>query len=68
MKDRPEWIEWILRDAAAEGNLYRWPVVALSGIGSAIILYWFHRLPYAHTPEESLQEAIDHQSAHWLPN
>ncbi len=68
LKERPEWVDWILRDAAAEGSLYRWPVVVLSAVGSAGILYWFHRLPYARTPEESLQEAIDHQSAHWLPN
>ncbi len=68
LKERPEWVDWILRDAAAEGNLYRWPVVVLSAAASAAILYWFHRLPYARTPEESLQEAIDHQSAHWLPN
>jgi hypothetical protein len=47
--------------------LYHWPVVGLSVCVSAAILYWFHRQPYARTPEESLQEAIDHQSAHWLP-
>ncbi len=29
---------------------------------STAILYWFHRLPYDRTREESLQEAIDRQS------
>jgi len=64
---RPEWLQWILRDAPADGMLYHWPVVVVSICVSAAILYWFHRQPYARTPEESLQEAIDHQSAHWLP-
>ncbi len=67
LEERPEWLDWILRDASAEGNLYRWPTIALSAAVSVAILYWFHRLPYARTPEESMQEAIDHQSAHWLP-
>jgi sodium transport system permease protein len=65
--ERPQWLGWIVRDVDAEGALYQWPVIALSVAGSVAILYWFHRLPYARTPEESLQEAIDHQSAHWLP-
>ncbi len=65
--DRPEWLQWIVREAPANGMLYHWPVVLASICVSAAILYWFHRQPYARTPEESLQEAIDHQSAHWMP-
>ncbi len=65
--DRPSWLEWIMRDAPADGVLYHWPIVVVSVFVSLAILRWFHRLPYARTPEESLQEAIDHQSAHWLP-
>jgi hypothetical protein len=42
-------------------------VVAASVVASLAILAWFQRLPYSRTPEESLQEAIEHQSAHWLP-
>ncbi len=64
---RPEWLQWIFRDTPADGMLYHWPVVLASLCVSAGILYWFHRQPYARTPEESLQEAIDHQSAHWIP-
>jgi hypothetical protein len=41
--------------------------VAVSVTVGGALLYWFHKLPYARTPEESLQEAIEHQSAHWLP-
>jgi sodium transport system permease protein len=67
VSERPQWLTWIVRDVDAEGALYQWPVIALSMAASAAILYWFHQLPYARTPEESLQEAIDHQSAHWLP-
>ena len=65
--ERPEWLGWLMRETAADGQLYRWPLVVVSVLASAGILYWFHRQPYARTPEESLQEAIDHQSAHWLP-
>jgi sodium transport system permease protein len=60
-------LDLLLRDAAGEGQLYNWPTIAASLTLGAAILYWFHRLPYARTPEESLQEAIDHQSATWLP-
>jgi len=64
---RPDWTDWFVHDTGADGQLYRWPLIALSMLASALVLYWFHRLPYWRTPEESLQEAIDHQSAHWLP-
>ena len=43
-----------------EGQLYHWPVVIGSVLATAAILAWFQRLPYARTPEESLQEAIEH--------
>ncbi len=61
------WLHWLFRDVSDEGQLYHWPVVGCSLLASIAILIWFHKLPYARTPEESLQEAIDHQSAHWLP-
>jgi sodium transport system permease protein len=65
--DHAHWVSWLVRDGAAEGPLYHWPVVVVSAVAGAGILYWFHRLPYARTAEESLQEAIEHQSANWLP-
>ncbi|MEX2113345.1 MAG: ABC transporter permease subunit/CPBP intramembrane protease [Pirellulales bacterium] len=67
LADKGHWLHWLARDAAADEPLYRWPVVLVSLAASTAILFWFHRLPYAKTREESLQEAIDHQSAHWLP-
>jgi sodium transport system permease protein len=68
LNDPQHWLHWLMRDATAEGQLYHWPVVALSLVGSVLILAWFHRLPYARTPEERLQEAIDHQSGKWQPS
>ncbi len=67
LADGNHWLHWLLRDANADGPMYQWPVIAGSVLASLAIMAWFHRLPYSHTPEESLQEAIEHQSAHWLP-
>jgi sodium transport system permease protein len=41
------------------------PTLVLLGASSLAIalLAWFHRLPYAKSAEESLQEALNHQSA-----
>jgi sodium transport system permease protein len=65
--EKAYWVSWLVRDGSAEGQLYHWPVVVASVLAGGGILYWFHRLPYARTAEESLQEAIEHQSANWLP-
>jgi sodium transport system permease protein len=68
LADEQHWLHWLMRGTQEEGQLYHWPVVIgglLVGIG---ILAWFLRLPYARTPEETLQEAIEHQSARWMPS
>ncbi|MBI3839329.1 MAG: CPBP family intramembrane metalloprotease [Planctomycetia bacterium] len=62
------WLHWLMRNASDEGQLYHWPVVLCGLAASIAILLWFQRLPYARTPEESLQEAIDQQSPQWLPS
>jgi sodium transport system permease protein len=62
------WLHWLVRKTTDEGQLYHWPVVLFSVAASGAILFWFQRLPYARTAEESLQEAIDHQSPQWLPS
>jgi sodium transport system permease protein len=67
LADKGHWLHWLARDAAEGEPLYRWPVIVGSLAASAAILFWFHRQPYDRTREESLQEAIDRQSAHWLP-
>jgi sodium transport system permease protein len=58
------WLSWLLREGA-HNQLYHWPVVVASVVASGLIVAWFHRLPYTPTPEESLQDAIDHQTANW---
>ena len=67
LSDDAHWLHWLMNDPSAGGPLYHWPVIAGSVAASVAILYWFHRRPYARTAEESLHEAIEHQSAHWLP-
>lgn len=49
------------------GTLYQWPAIAVGTVCGIGILNWFRNLPYQHTKEESLQEALDHQAAR-LPN
>jgi sodium transport system permease protein len=44
---------------ADEGLTFTRLSVGISAVATAAILYWFHRLPYARSSEESLQEAID---------
>ncbi len=68
LADKNHWLHWLMRDSVDGGPLYHWGVIALGLAASAAILYWFHRLPYARTPEESLQEAIEHQTAQWQPS
>jgi sodium transport system permease protein len=57
------WLDWLVARGANGELAYRWEVVVLGGVASAAILLWFRQLPYARTPEESLEEAIQHQAA-----
>jgi sodium transport system permease protein len=68
LDDDRHWLHWLMRGAAEEGQLYHWPVVIGSLLAAIAILAWFQRLPYARTEEETLQEAIEHQSARWMPS
>lgn len=52
----------LLVEPGAEGVTYRWPVVVASGLLSAGLLAWFHRLPHFATREEVLSDARAHQS------
>ena len=45
------------------GTLYQWPAVAVGLLLGMAILNWFRNLPYEQSQEESLQEALDHQTA-----
>jgi len=43
--------------------LYSWPVVIGGAVVAGLIFVWFHRLDYHKTSEETLQDALEHQSA-----
>ncbi|MBC8351962.1 MAG: CPBP family intramembrane metalloprotease [Planctomycetes bacterium] len=45
------------------GTLYQWPAVAVGLVVGVGLLNWFRNLPYDQTKEESLQKALDHQTA-----
>ncbi|HEV3342797.1 MAG TPA: CPBP family intramembrane glutamic endopeptidase, partial [Pirellulales bacterium] len=40
---------------------FTWPVPVAGCLFAAALLYCFHRLPYARTSEEALQDALEHQ-------
>lgn len=40
---------------------FAWPVAVVGCLIAAALLYCFHRLPYARTSEEALQDALEHQ-------
>lgn len=45
-----------------EGFVFQWPLVMAGSVLAALLLRWFHRLPYRKTSEEELQEALEHQT------
>lgn len=59
---QPEHVDkyWFLKKVD-DGFIYSWQVVALGGMGTIILLFWFRRLPYQATEEEQLQQSLDHQ-------
>ncbi len=57
----------ILFSDGEAGTLYQWPAIAIGLVFGVGLLNWFRNLPYEHTKEESLQEALDHQSVQ-VPN
>lgn len=59
-------LEWLINsdalvreDELAPAQVYHWPVVVLAAMGACLVLYWLHRLPYARSQEETLQESIE---------
>jgi sodium transport system permease protein len=46
-----------------EGVVYRIPVAFHGAVLAGLILWWLKSLPYHHTAEERLQEALDHQGS-----
>ena len=54
-----QWPEWAVpfRELAPGMIGYHWPVVAVCGGASLVLLWWLHRLPYLATKEEQLSDA-----------
>jgi sodium transport system permease protein len=42
--------------------VYRMPMLIASILASGLLMGWFRSLPFSPTPEERLQEALDHQA------
>jgi sodium transport system permease protein len=54
-------LQWLFVNSG-EGWVYRTPVVIAAALLSFLILMWFRRLPFQATQEETLHEALDHQT------
>ncbi len=59
--DEQHWLGWIF-ERQGESVMYHWPLVIVGVVLAALLLRWFHRLPYTRTEEEQLQEALDKQT------
>ncbi|HWB09052.1 MAG TPA: ABC transporter permease subunit/CPBP intramembrane protease [Pirellulales bacterium] len=58
---QPPWSMLIEKGGNVAGYAFAWPVTVVGCLVAAVLLYCFHRLPYARTSEEALQDALDHQ-------
>ncbi|MFV2066758.1 MAG: ABC transporter permease subunit/CPBP intramembrane protease [Pirellulales bacterium] len=45
-----------------DGFVFQWPLVMAGAVLAALLLRWFHQLPYQKTAEEELQEALENQA------
>ena len=57
-------LSWFVKPMPAgdDGFVYQWPLVVASAVLAALLLRWFHQLPYQKTAEEELQDALEHQA------
>jgi sodium transport system permease protein len=70
-QEHPQTFGWLLRGEALQESvagsatppefIFTWPVVVASALVAVLLLGWLHRLPYAKTAEEALQDARDHE-------
>ncbi|MCL6501351.1 MAG: ABC transporter permease subunit [Pirellulales bacterium] len=49
---------WLVSRTPGGSCVYNWPTVLAGFLAGCVLLAWLHRLPYARTEEEQLQEAI----------
>lgn len=56
-------LTWFIQVTGEQGVGYRYAAlpVALGTVVTAALMVWLHRLPYAKSPEEQLQEALGEQ-------
>jgi sodium transport system permease protein len=54
--------EWFAKAGAEQGYAFGWPAVAIGAALSLGLLAWFRSLPYSRTAEETLLDALEHQS------
>ena len=54
--------EWFAKASAEQGFAFGWPAVAVGAVLSLGLLAWFRSLPYSRTAEETLLDALEHQS------
>ena len=53
----------LIFEPTADGEvMYSLPATIVAALFAAGILWWLKSLPYHHTAEERLQEALDHQT------
>lgn len=57
-------LEWLVCHTPGGSCVYNWPTVLAGFLMACALLSWLHRLPYARTVEEQLQEAIARQAHH----
>jgi sodium transport system permease protein len=66
VEQRPFFSNFV-RELATGQYLFSWPVMIGCLIPAALLLIWFHRLPYQATREEQISDARARQPHHPLP-
>jgi hypothetical protein len=46
------------------GMMCSWQITLVAGAAAVVLFFWFRQLPYAKSPEEALQEAIEQHASH----
>ncbi|HEY2838613.1 MAG TPA: CPBP family intramembrane glutamic endopeptidase, partial [Pirellulales bacterium] len=54
----------LARSPDGSGMLCNLPTTLLAGGAAVVLFLWFRQLPYAKSPEEALQEAIEQHASH----
>jgi sodium transport system permease protein len=72
-KQLPLWLAdhpalgWMIKSTGPGDYRFTALSLVLSAVASGLLVAWFQRLAYARTKEESLQEAIEQQTAQSAP-